>query len=155
TCSPTSCTPTPTRASRPDQPEEDVQVEIRAADASGPATLDGLAPEAELATLRASVWRRFRRHRLAMAGLVGLATFCLAAIFAEWVGRRSPTFVDLDAIKTPPSRDHILGTDAAGRDVFARLVFAARISMSVGVIAVVISGAIGTTIGLVAGYAGG
>ncbi|MGH2561707.1 MAG: ABC transporter permease, partial [Thermomicrobiales bacterium] len=58
-------------------------------------------------------------------------------------------------IEAPPSGEHILGTDAAGRDVFARLVYGARISMSVGIVAILISGVIGMLIGLVSGYAGG
>jgi peptide/nickel transport system permease protein len=102
-----------------------------------------------------TVWRRFRRHRLALFGMSVLGLFCFAAVFAEWVAPHSPYFVDIDNIKAPPSQGHILGTDAAGRDVFARLVFGARVSMSVGLIAVAISGAIGTVIGLVSGYAGG
>jgi peptide/nickel transport system permease protein len=102
-----------------------------------------------------TVWRRFRRHRLAVFGLVVLAVFCLAAIFADWLAGQSPNRVDMDNIKAAPSAGHILGTDSAGRDVFARLVYGARISMSVGIVAVLISGAIGTVIGLTAGYAGG
>jgi peptide/nickel transport system permease protein len=102
-----------------------------------------------------TVWRRFRRHRLALVGLAVLALFCFAAVFAEWVALKSPYYVDIDNIKAPPGAGHILGTDAAGRDVFARLVFAARVSMSVGLIAVAISGLIGTVVGLVSGYAGG
>lgn len=102
-----------------------------------------------------SVWQRFLRHRLALLGLVILAIFCLAAVFASWVAMADPNYVDISNIKAPPSTDHILGTDAAGRDVFARLVYGARISMSVGLVAVGISGAIGTLIGLISGYGGG
>jgi peptide/nickel transport system permease protein len=102
-----------------------------------------------------TVWRRFRRHRLALFGLGVLGLFCVAGLLAEWIALKSPYYIDIDNIKAPPSAAHILGTDAAGRDVFARLVFGARVSMSVGLIAVGISGAIGTVLGLVSGYAGG
>src|SRR5262245_5834428 len=105
--------------------------------------------------VRNTVWRRFRRHRLALFGLGVLGLFCLAAILADWVALKSPYLIDIDNIKAPPSSTHILGTDAAGRDVFARLVFGARVSMSVGLIAVGISGLIGTVLGLISGYAGG
>ena len=102
-----------------------------------------------------TVWRRFRRHRLAVFGLVVLAIFCLAAVFAEQLSAHDPYFVDLDQLRAPPSASHILGTDSAGRDVFARLVFGARISMAVGLSSVVVSGIIGVTIGLLSGYFGG
>lgn len=102
-----------------------------------------------------TVWRRFRRHRLALAGLVVLATFCLMALAAHWLAPYDPYRVDIDNIKAPPSAAHLLGTDAAGRDVLSRLIFGARVSMGVGLVAVVISGVLGTAIGLVAGYAGG
>lgn len=102
-----------------------------------------------------TVWQRFRRHRLAMFGLVTLALFCVAALVAPWLAMADPYYVDIVNIEASPSVEHILGTDAAGRDVFARLVYGARISMSVGLVAVAISGVIGTLIGLISGYAGG
>jgi len=77
------------------------------------------------------------------------------AVFAEQIAQHDPYRGDLDQLKQPPSATHLLGTDAAGRDVFARLVFGARISMLVGLTAVAISSVIGTLIGLVSGYAGG
>src|SRR3989442_7115391 len=50
-----------------------------------------------------TVWRRFRRHRLALVGLAVLAVFCFAALFAEWVALKSPYYVDIDNIKAPPA----------------------------------------------------
>jgi peptide/nickel transport system permease protein len=66
-----------------------------------------------------------------------------------------PTAIDLDAIKKPPTLEHLLGTDSAGRDMWARLLHGARVSMSVGLVAVGIATVIGTVVGLVAGYARG
>jgi peptide/nickel transport system permease protein len=116
-------------------------------------TAQPLANERRRATT--SVWIRFRKHKLAVLGLSLLAIFCLAALFAPVVALKDPYFVDIRNITKAPTSDHILGTDAAGRDVFARLVYGARVSMSVGLVAVAISGAIGMIVGLVAGYAGG
>ena len=67
-----------------------------------------------------TVWQRFRRHRLAVFGLVVLGIMCFAAIFADQLSAHDPYTVDLDQLRAPPSASHILGTDAAGRDVFAR-----------------------------------
>lgn len=112
-------------------------------------------PEVDEWVSKDTVWRRFRRHRLALVGAAILVVFGLTAAFAPWVALHDPYFIDLDHIKEAPSASHLLGTDAAGRDVFARLVFGARVSMSVGIVAVVISSAIGTFVGLVSGYRGG
>jgi peptide/nickel transport system permease protein len=76
------------------------------------------------------------------------------AISAPFVSP-DPFAVDLDAVKKAPSAAHVLGTDSAGRDVLARLLSAARVSMSVGLVAVAIATSIGTLVGLSAGYAGG
>lgn len=98
---------------------------------------------------------RFRRHKLAMAGLVVVVVFSLAALFAPIVSLQDPYRVDLDTIRQPPSAAHILGTDSAGRDMWARMVYGARISMSVGLIANSISVTFGTLIGMTTGYLGG
>jgi peptide/nickel transport system permease protein len=101
------------------------------------------------------VWPRFRRHRLALLGLGILLVFGAMAALAPWVSINDPLRADVFSIKVPPSRDHILGTDAAGRDIFARIVHAGRVSLSVGIVAALISSAIATAIGLVSGYVGG
>jgi peptide/nickel transport system permease protein len=103
----------------------------------------------------AGVWQRFRRHRIAMAGLVVLVILTIGAIGAPVIARQDPYKVDLSSYRKPPNRSHILGTDAAGRDVFTRLLYAGRVSLSVGLVAVAIYTAIGMTLGAVAGYLGG
>jgi len=102
-----------------------------------------------------TAWARFRRHRLALIGLGVLVLFSLAAIFAGQLAGYDPNRGDLDQLRSAPSAKHLLGTDSAGRDVLARLLFGARISMAVGLVSVSISAAIGTSIGIQAGYAGG
>jgi len=102
-----------------------------------------------------TVWRRFRRHRLAMIGLTILVVLGLVSIFAPLLTTYSPTAVDLSAYRLGPSREHWLGTDTAGRDVFTRLLYAGRVSLTVGLVAVAIYTGIGIVLGVLAGYYGG
>lgn len=101
-----------------------------------------------------TVFRRFRRHHLAMASLVVLVVLGGAALFAPLLAPYDP-----DAIIGPfggaPSRDFLLGTDQIGRDVLSRLLYAMRISLLVGIMATLISTVIGVVLGLVGGYFGG
>ena len=100
-------------------------------------------------------WSRFSRHRLATIGLAVLVLLALAAIFAPLLSQYKPNAVDLSAYRKGPGDGHWLGTDAAGRDVYTRLLYAGRISLSVGVVAVGIYVVIGTLLGGLAGYFGG
>ena len=97
----------------------------------------------------------FRRHRLAVAGLVIIVILALAALFAPWLATHDPDSVDLRAAKDGPSREHLLGTDEVGRDVLSRLLHGTRVSLSVGLVAVTIYTVIGTLLGAVSGYFGG
>jgi len=99
--------------------------------------------------------RRFTHHRLAVLGAAVLLLLIVTAVLAPVIGGQDPYYQDYSAIKAPPSRGHILGTDALGRDVWARIVFATRISLSVGLVAVSISTLIGTILGAIAGFYGG
>jgi len=102
-----------------------------------------------------TVWRRFKRHRLAMIGLAILGLLVFAAVFAPLLTTHSPTAVDLMAYRLGPDRNHWLGTDTAGRDIFTRLLYAGRVSLSVGLVAVSIYTGIGVVLGALAGYFGG
>lgn len=104
---------------------------------------------------RQLAWRRFRRNRLAMAGMTVLVLVVLVSVLAPWIAQHGPTAVELSQFRQPPSAEHWLGTDSAGRDVFARVVYAGRISVLVGVLASLIAIAIGTLLGAVAGFVGG
>ncbi|CAN5598000.1 ABC transporter permease [soil metagenome] len=90
-----------------------------------------------------------------MIGLTILIVLVFASLFAPWLTRYSPTAIDLMAYRLGPSRDHWLGTDTAGRDVFTRLLYAGRVSLSVGLVAVSIYTGIGVVLGALAGYFGG
>lgn len=99
----------------------------------------------------------FRTLRTPMGalGLVLLSLLILAALLAPWIAPFSP----IDQLRgrelVPPGWPHLLGTDEFGRDLFSRIVFGARISLLVGVVAVGVGAGIGIPTGLVAGYFGG
>ena len=104
---------------------------------------------------RVSVWQRFIRHRLALIGTTLLLVLATLSIAAPLIVRHDPYTTDLRAYRKPPSKEHILGTDSAGRDVMSRLLYAGRVSLSVGLVAVSIYVAIGILLGGLAGYYGG
>jgi len=92
----------------------------------------------------------------ARIGMVIVAIIVLAAILAPIVDPYNPRLdSDLENSRQPPSRPHIMGTDNLGRDIFRRILHAARLSFGVGIVAVAISGTGGTILGLVSGYFGG
>ncbi|MEU1387830.1 MULTISPECIES: oligopeptide ABC transporter permease [unclassified Nonomuraea] len=99
--------------------------------------------------------RRFLRNRMALAGAAFLLLIVLVALCAPMVTGHDPNAVDLAAFRRPPSGEHLLGTDSSGRDVFARLVYAGRVSLLVGLAASLAAVLIGTLLGAVAGVAGG
>ena len=109
-------------------------------------------PESE--TYLQTVWRRFRRHRLAMVSGVVLAVIILAALIGPLFLPYGPTQITPQFIK-PPSAEHWLGTDQTGRDVLARLLAGIRVSLLVGVAAAGVSTVVGVVLGLIAGYFGG
>lgn len=100
-------------------------------------------------------WQRLRRHKLGMVGLAMLTLLVFAAIFAPVIAGHDPAAVNLRMKNKPPSADHILGTDAIGRDVWARLVYGAQVSLSVGLVSVTIYTTIALFLGSIAGYLGG
>ena len=112
------------------------------------------ADAARYRSLRGDVWRQFRRNRLAVAGLVVIAIMVLAAVFAPLVTSYSPTDLG-SASRAKPSTDHWFGTDVLGRDIFTRIVYGARVSLRIGILAVLIATSIGLVIGAVTGFYGG
>ena len=112
-------------------------------------------PHAHSESLNQKAWRRFRRHRLAMAGLVVVLAMIAMAILAPVLGGYPRDATDLDVRGQSPSRAHLLGTDMAGRDLFTRLLYGARISMSVGLIATTFRMVIAIILGGVSGLYGG
>ena len=94
-------------------------------------------------------------RRIVIVGFVIFSIFALAAIFAPLIARYDPTAMDWTNITAKPSWAHWLGTDEFGRDIFARLVYGARISLMIGVVAVFLAAVVGITLGMIAGYFGG
>jgi peptide/nickel transport system permease protein len=90
-----------------------------------------------------------------VAGLVLLGLILLAALFAPLLTSWDPIEQDLTSSLQPPGNGHLLGTDQLGRDLFARLLYGARVDLRVGALAVLFPFLIGATLGLVAGWRGG
>jgi len=111
-------------------------------------------PAAQAVDLAQNVWKRFRRHRGAIAGAIVLGILIIL-ILAAFLSPYDPELSDLPEKFLPPSAAHWLGTDALGRDLFTRILYGGRISLTVGGIAVAISLLIGVPIGALAGYYGG
>ncbi|MFH1577989.1 MAG: ABC transporter permease [Candidatus Omnitrophota bacterium] len=87
-------------------------------------------------------------------GITIIAVLSLAAIFASVISPYDPGEIDRNSLLMPPSLEHLMGTDSLGRDLFSRIVFGARISLSIGIIAVGIATIIGITLGSIAGFYG-
>jgi peptide/nickel transport system permease protein len=99
--------------------------------------------------------RRFVRHRLAMVGLGLILLVAALSIFAPLIAPSDPFKVDLAFFRKPPNAAHLLGTDSAGRDVLSRMLYAGQVSLSVGLVAALMSTTIGLVLGSIAGtYAG-
>ncbi|HYI16424.1 MAG TPA: ABC transporter permease [Thermomicrobiales bacterium] len=103
---------------------------------------------------RAEVFRRLVHHKGAMSGFVILFILVLTALLAPVIATHDPIEVSSDNLQSP-SGAHLMGTDNFGRDIFSRVVFGARISLQMGIVAVLIGTTAGTVIGLVAGHYGG
>ncbi len=101
------------------------------------------------------VWHRFRSHRLALGSSALLLLIAAFAVVGPYLWRTEPNRVYLSNVAEAPSAQHPLGTDEAGRDVLARVMYGGRVSLSVGLVAVGISTVIGVLLGGLAGYYGG
>ncbi len=98
--------------------------------------------------------RRFLRDNRARIGIAIVVIMSLAALLAPLIARQNPVAIDLGQVLERPSADHWLGTDIQGRDVWSRLVYGARVSLTVGLISQSIALILGVTLGLLAGFYG-
>jgi peptide/nickel transport system permease protein len=105
-------------------------------------------------TLAGDAWRRFRRLPAPIAGAAVLALIVVLAAFAPLVAGHDPLVQNVAQGARAPSPEHWFGTDRLGRDLFARIAYGARISLSIGFVAVGLAISAGTLLGLIAGYLG-
>lgn len=101
------------------------------------------------------VWRRFKKNKRAILGACLLILIILAAIFAPYLTKYDPYTQDLDNMFARPSFEHLCGTDNYGRDIFTRIIYGGRISLTAALISVTLSLIAGGTLGSIAGYFGG
>jgi len=106
------------------------------------------------------VWRRFRKHKLALAGMVVILFLLVTAILAPWIAPHDPLQQNVDTQgdrlrNASPSAEHLMGTDSIGRDVLSRLLHAGRISLMVAFVVTLVSETIGALVGAISGYYGG
>ena len=103
---------------------------------------------------RIGFWKRYIRHRLALAGLSFFVIVALASAFAPVISPYNPNKMQLADTGLHPSLSHPLGTDKLGRDELTRLLYGGRVSIIVGLMAVVVSTTIGTVLGTISGFEG-
>lgn len=134
----------------------DAEAIVEASIASGEAAIEDLNIDDTTIRPPASPFRiatrRFMKHRLALVSLIFVGFLVLIALLAPIVAPADPNAVDLSSLRSPPSGDHWLGTDSAGRDVLSRIIYGARVSLTVGIAAALSAAGLGTFLGLVAGF---
>jgi peptide/nickel transport system permease protein len=117
------------------------------------------APAATSTDRTESIWSKLRHyalsHPLGVIGAIIMLVFVFAAIFAPWLTAYDPIGTDPKIALTPPSDAHIFGADAMGRDIYARIVYGARISLAVGLGSTFLGSIFGVALGLASGYIGG
>ena len=106
-----------------------------------------------------SLWsdalRRLLKNKAAVGGAIVLLILFILAALAPWIAPYPYAYQNLDLGASPPSAEHLLGTDILGRDLYSRILYGARISLLVGFVATTVALFIGVTWGLIAGYFGG
>ncbi|MFC1735324.1 ABC transporter permease [Candidatus Hydrogenedentota bacterium] len=102
-------------------------------------------------------WRQLRKRKMSLVGLAIVFLLILVALSASFLSPYDPSEqnLTLETVNQPPTLDHWMGTDHIGRDIFTRVVYGARISLKVGIIAEIIALVIGISVGALAGYRGG
>lgn len=122
---------------------------------AAPAATAGFVGSQRIEGFWGAAFRRLRRNRLAFASGLFIIAIALAAIIVPILSSTKYADQDYSVVKQGPRWDHIMGTDQLGRDIFIRLVFGARISLTVGVIVQLVITVVGVPIGMIAGYVGG
>ncbi len=108
--------------------------------------------QAKSQTLWGDTWARFRRHKVAIIALLIIIFIVLATFFGSLIWRIDPQYIDIPASFSGMTAAHPFGADNLGRDTLARVIFGGRVSLAIGLFAMLISMTIGTLVGLLAGY---
>lgn len=98
---------------------------------------------------------RFAKHRLALVSIFVFTAIVICSVAAPWLAPYDPNYIDPTAVDDRPSREHPLGLDQINRDMLSRLLYGGRVSLTVGVVAVIIYMTMGLVVGAIAGYFGG
>lgn len=106
-------------------------------------------------TFWSDAWARLRKNKVAMGGLAVLILLALMAIFAPAIAPYPYDKNNVEETRQPPSAEHWMGTDTLGRDLLSRVIYGARVSLTVGIVAQLMILAIGMPLGLLAGFLGG
>ena len=106
-------------------------------------------------SLWSDAFRRLIKNKAAVGGAIVLIILFILAALAPWIAPYPYAYQNLDLGASPPSAEHLLGTDILGRDLYSRILYGARISLLVGFVATTVALFIGVTWGLIAGYFGG
>ena len=106
-------------------------------------------------SLWSDAFRRLIKNKAAVGGAIVLLILFILASLAPWIAPYPYAYQNLDLGASPPSAEHLLGTDILGRDLYSRILYGARISLLVGFVATTVALFIGVTWGLIAGYFGG
>jgi peptide/nickel transport system permease protein len=112
-------------------------------------------PAVAPATLSADTWQRFRRNRLALAGLCVVVLLAVAAAGAPWLAPADPAKQSLIEKRARPGEKFLLGADEFGRDILSRIIYGSRVALLVGLLSVAIALSLGLVLGCLAGFAGG
>src|SRR5881628_1256031 len=107
------------------------------------------------ATLSADTWRRFRRNRFSLAGLVVVMLLAVSAAGAPWLAPADPARQSLIEKRVRPGEKFLLGADEFGRDILSRIIYGSRVALLVGVLSVMIALVGGLVLGTAAGFTGG
>lgn len=101
------------------------------------------------------IGKRFARNKLSVAGAIVVSALIAVSLLAPFIAPYDPTTIDVYNVLSPPSKEHLLGTDELGRDLLSRIIWGSRVSLKVGFVAVSIAILIGLVIGSLAGFYGG
>ena len=115
----------------------------------------GPVPGSKQVSLGMEAWRRFRRHKLAMAGAIILGIMTFAVVFGPWLYPVPINEIDFASKLQGPSWQHPFGTDDLGQDLLARMIYGGRISLAVGIVAMLIALFVGVLVGAVSGISRG